>query len=759
MNNKPLHIRQIDAGSLKEVIVKTGRGRIECFFSESEEFRVEVYAEKLTIESLFVWQAMSKEDFDKLGFTIRNSGGRLNISAAKFGRDILDDLLAFKKVSFRLFLPRNCSVNLQTFFGDLRINGLNGRHQYNTRFGSVYLENLKGSMGSTRRNFGRRVEMTNCEGDFRIASGGGNLSIQHCSGDMDLHTDGGNIKILNFNGRLTCKTRGGNVFADRFSGELKASSWGGNIKIEALNGNLTANTMGGNVSLVADRIENYAWLETSGGNITFDFNEEQKLDITARGNRVKASGNFTFQGKKSKNNWRGEINGGGADVRLKTSGGQIRINGKHRIFPGPHAVSSSITEKAKVPEQVAKPEVEARPRIVAAPVSKSAERKETIKDFDSKINSKRWDQYPRFVQFFLAVIFITLLTYGINTFFYFSKELVNPTSVHSEENVAVFYLNLVNGLIAFIATWFFISVLDNRIRRNWLKYVILILCTYFTYFLGHGILVNLVRNGNWEPGTFLHYYAMMIDNSNGDMGSFGALEAVMFTSIPVLAACAFFAYWNRSRNLNQRLSEQELQLLNLEKLKTKAQLNALEARINPHFLYNSLNSIAGLIHENPDQAEDMTIELSKLFRATTGRKDESFHTIEDELSLVKSYLAIEQMRFGDRLSFEINVEPELNSHRIPRFLLQPLVENAIKHGISKIAENGRILIDIHTKDNNIEIIIHDNGPAFGEAMSGGYGLKSVRDKLNLIYEGKASLEISNEPAKQLTILIDKNHEL
>jgi sensor histidine kinase YesM len=211
--------------------------------------------------------------------------------------------------------------------------------------------------------------------------------------------------------------------------------------------------------------------------------------------------------------------------------------------------------------------------------------------------------------------------------------------------------------------------------------------------------------------------------------------------------------------MSERLDQQQLQLLNLEKLKTKAQLNALEARINPHFLYNSLNSIAGLIHENADQAEDMTIELSKLFRATTGRKNESYHGIGEEIELVKSYLAIEKMRFGERLSYEINVEPQLKEHKIPRFLLQPLVENAIKHGISKIASNGEIKIDIKSIEDKINITIHDNGPDFGEAMSGGYGLKSVQDKLDLIYEGKASLDISNTPVKQLTILIDKNHAL
>jgi two-component system, LytTR family, sensor kinase len=228
---------------------------------------------------------------------------------------------------------------------------------------------------------------------------------------------------------------------------------------------------------------------------------------------------------------------------------------------------------------------------------------------------------------------------------------------------------------------------------------------------------------------------------------------IIYIIIPQIVSCAYYYYWQKTRSITRKISEQEYQLLNLEKLKSKAQLDALEAKINPHFLYNSLNSIAGLIHEKPDKAEEMTIQLSKLFRYTTGRNEENFHTIEDELEIIKAYLAIEQVRFGKRLSYSIDCEEGVLLHKIPRFLLQPLVENAIKHGISKIAHAGEIKVEIKQMNGNITIKIHDNGPDFGEAVGGGFGLRSIKEKLKIVYGEKAIFEVKNEPEKAVIITL------
>jgi two-component system LytT family sensor kinase len=149
----------------------------------------------------------------------------------------------------------------------------------------------------------------------------------------------------------------------------------------------------------------------------------------------------------------------------------------------------------------------------------------------------------------------------------------------------------------------------------------------------------------------------------------------------------------------------------------------------------------------------MTIQLSKLFRYTTGRNEENFHTVEDELEIIKAYLAIEQVRFGKRLNYSIDCDEAVLSHKIPRFLLQPLVENAIKHGISKIAHAGEIKVEIKQMNETISIKIHDNGPDFSEAVGGGFGLRSIKEKLKIVYAEKAIFEVKNEPEKAVIITL------
>ena len=111
------------------------------------------------------------------------------------------------------------------------------------------------------------------------------------------------------------------------------------------------------------------------------------------------------------------------------------------------------------------------------------------------------------------------------------------------------------------------------------------------------------------------------------------------------------------------------------------------------------------------------------------------------------------MRFGDRLKYSIHLEPGLENIKIPRFLLQPIVENAIKHGISKITEHGIIDVRITKENDLIAFQIHDNGPAFKEDLSGGYGLRSISDKLQLIYGNDANLQIENNDYKSIIIKV------
>jgi two-component system LytT family sensor kinase len=303
--------------------------------------------------------------------------------------------------------------------------------------------------------------------------------------------------------------------------------------------------------------------------------------------------------------------------------------------------------------------------------------------------------------------------------------------------------NIVDGAFVFLLTWAMVTWLTHHIKTIWKRHVII------------SVSIVIIFMG---LNTLLYYWL-----GKESLDALAKRPKIMDESAPwylylagdILIANIFLYVLQQGRQLTRKLSDQEFQLLNLEKLKTRAELDALQAKINPHFLYNALNSIASLVHENPDQAEEMTLLLSKLFRYSTGRDGALFGTMADELEVVRTYLQVEQVRFGNRLTFSVDVEnPALADLKVPQFLLQPIVENAIKHGIAKRAEAGRIDIRIYEKKDELTICVHDNGPAFPDDMSGGYGLRSIQDKLKLLYGDDARVELQNWPIKQVLLSIE-----
>jgi LytS/YehU family sensor histidine kinase len=197
--------------------------------------------------------------------------------------------------------------------------------------------------------------------------------------------------------------------------------------------------------------------------------------------------------------------------------------------------------------------------------------------------------------------------------------------------------------------------------------------------------------------------------------------------------------------------ERELEISRLNEQKTKAELEALQAKVNPHFLYNTLNSIAELSLHQGAKARQMTIALAELFRYSLNKKNETLIAVEDEVEMVENYLMIEKIRFEDKLEVSIEVDEAARGIKVPKFILQPLVENAVKHGLKEPDKKGVIRIIIKRKGDKIDVMIYDNGSPFPEDIRTGYGLKSVMDKLTLFYPGKHTIYFENTPLKQVTI--------
>ena len=232
------------------------------------------------------------------------------------------------------------------------------------------------------------------------------------------------------------------------------------------------------------------------------------------------------------------------------------------------------------------------------------------------------------------------------------------------------------------------------------------------------------------------------------------IEYYRTTAVIVMIVGTLILFYQLQKiNSDAILQAKEMDMIKLNQSKTQAELQALQSKINPHFLYNALNAIVSLIHEDPNKAEEMTLKLSKLFRYSINSRQENFCLIKEEMEILNTYLDIEKVRFGSRINFKIEVPAALESKMVPRFLLQPLVENALKHGLKDVRENGEIRVILAEKERQIEIYIYDNGVPFPDELEAGYGMQSTFDKLQLLYKDNYDLQINNSPQKHIKISI------
>jgi two-component system, LytTR family, sensor kinase len=715
MNQSPSMTKSFEAEEIKNLKLETFSGDIELVGYDENTIKVEAYAYVRSIFTLFLWREQVPVNTLTDEFSIHVFGDTLKV----WNRiNFLNPLtwFNFKKTSFRVFIPKTITSVSKTYGGDISIKNVSGNHYFTTLGGDLTIENSKGNLEG--KTWGGDIDVLKCEGKINTKTMGGDFYLSGNQADINVDTKGGSINVENHQGQIHITTWGGNIEASDFHGNFECNTMGGNIRLQNVNGNIGASTKGGNITVNMPTIHQYAWFDTSGGNIKIALPLDNPIDFEVSGNRIYHPPFQNFQGNITLNKLFGKLNGGGKHITAKTRGGRVSIE---NTTLSPSQNKNYFTENQNINTNSYQNQKDTHTNYSHAPRLVPASNREPF--------------LVRFQEGLFALIFCVLLVYGLNAIVHFTLEFTNPLSELSIISKGIFYTNLNNGIGALVSVTIFIHLFEFKISSNTVKYITLFLMSSIYVIIFNKIMMTLY----WS-----RIDAVLWSKEQNNFN-------VIYIIIPQIVSCAYYYYWQRTRSITRKISEQEYQLLNLEKLKSKAQLDALEAKINPHFLYNSLNSIAGLIHEKPDKAEEMTIQLSKLFRYTTGRNEENFHTIEDELEIIKAYLAIEQVRFGKRLSYTIDCEEVILNHKIPRFLLQPLVENAIKHGISKIAHAGEIKVEIKQINSNIFIKIHDNGPDFGEAVGGGFGLRSIKEKLKIVYGEKANFEVKNEPEKAVII--------
>jgi len=196
-----------------------------------------------------------------------------------------------------------------------------------------------------------------------------------------------------------------------------------------------------------------------------------------------------------------------------------------------------------------------------------------------------------------------------------------------------------------------------------------------------------------------------------------------------------------------------LETVRVRELAGRAELKALRAQINPHFLFNALNAIAGLIHTNAAAAEETVEQLAEVFRYTLRKSEYEWVRLDEEIEFVRAYLRIEQARFGPRLAVEIFVDPAAAAIQIPAMCIQPIVENAIKHGTSKVEAPGRVSIRGVLDSDAVLVEVADNGPGFGPSPPQGHGLSNITDRLSRYYGSSATLACANDHGARVTLRI------
>ncbi len=216
-------------------------------------------------------------------------------------------------------------------------------------------------------------------------------------------------------------------------------------------------------------------------------------------------------------------------------------------------------------------------------------------------------------------------------------------------------------------------------------------------------------------------------------------------------------------NINRTLGEGIAHLLSEQLLRSRyeeqknllvtSELKLVQAQVNPHFLFNALNTIVAVVRKDADQARDLLLHLSNFFRKNLKRSGD-LATLNEELDHVRSYLTIEEARFGERLKVVMNVQPELLDVRLPTFTLQPIIENAIKHGISGLIEGGLVTISVRREEGEVEIVVEDNAGSYcAEIKSGGLGMDIVDKRIRNLYGSDYGVQVTCMPEQSTRVAI------
>ena len=286
-------------------------------------------------------------------------------------------------------------------------------------------------------------------------------------------------------------------------------------------------------------------------------------------------------------------------------------------------------------------------------------------------------------------------------------------------------------------------------RDRWLKSVPVHLLAVLVLTFAHIVMSEGVRYGMDQAGGDV-WMKNMTWWAHVTRTYFISFDWEMMTYWAIIGFWHATAYYRVAQDRALKASRLETQL-------AEAQLQALQRQLHPHFLFNTLNAISALMHRDVEAADQMLARLSDLLRIALDMRGAQEVALKDELEFLQKYLEIEQTRFGDRLTVRYDVEAETLDAQVPNLILQPLVENSVRHAVAVRLEPGLIEIRARRVGTNLELSVHDNGPGLskvpGTHAGKGVGLANTRSRLEHLYGASQRLSLEEPPGGGLTVTV------
>lgn len=315
--------------------------------------------------------------------------------------------------------------------------------------------------------------------------------------------------------------------------------------------------------------------------------------------------------------------------------------------------------------------------------------------------------------------------FGINAFVSYSTSGYDIKNLVINGSIALFGILLTEVFRQILIKW---NWFENKVGYLILKSLGISLILAIIHFVGYDGVRELLD--------------IPKSNEEGDLKELSDVGRIMLNVLSVwiyhiLWIILYFAF-----HFAYKSRQESIKNLQLEALQTEIELNNLKSQLNPHFMFNSLNSIRALIDIEPKSAKQSITQLSNILRSSLQMGRKNVVPISEEIDLVENYLKMEKIRFEERLQYEFDIDPKLNSFEIPPLVIQTLVENSIKHGVSSLIAGGKVIVSISSDKNKKIIRVTNNGKLKSKSNSrSGIGIENTQRRLDLVYGKNADFKL------------------